>query len=144
MDDEGDDEKQTFICLFCSHTTHDLPSLWRHTATQHRFDFPALSSSLLLDFYSRIRLINFVRHAVKEGFSEEDIRAEVQGRSWLEGDRFLQPVLEDDAVLMSLEDEDDWDDDEDGGDEKGEQQEEEEEDDEDEDGNDEPAESTVR
>ena len=143
MDEDEDDDGLTFTCLFCAHTTQDLSSLWRHCSAQHRFDFPALSSSLSLDFYGRIRLVNFVRNAVKEGFSEEDINAAVQQQSWLEGDRFLQPVMEDDAVLMSLEDNDDSDGD-DGGEGEDEKGEEEEDEDDEEDEADEPVETTVR
>ena len=137
VDSELDAEVDAFICLFCSHTTTDLPSLWRHTAAQHRFDFLALSSSHQLDFYGRIRLVNFVRSGVKDGFSEADVLQGVEGGQWMEEDKFLQPVMDDDAVLFNLEDDEedaDW---EEGG------EDEEEEDDDDDDG-DEKTETTVR
>ena len=139
MDNELDDQIDTLVCLFCSHSTTDLPSLWQHTTAQHHFDFPAISSSFQLDFYGRIRLVNFVRSGAKDGFSEADVLEGVHAGAWLQEDKFLQPVLEDDAVLFSLEDDDedaDWDDAEGADDDDD--------DEEDDDDGDEKAETTVR
>jgi hypothetical protein len=138
VDNELDEDVDAFICLFCPHTSTDLPSLWRHTTAQHDFDFLALCSSHQLDFYGRIRLVNFVRSAVKDGFGAADVLEGVRGGQWREEDKFLQPVMEDDAVLFNLEDDEEdaeWD---------NEDADEDEEDEDEDDDEDEKAETTVR
>ena len=139
MDADDDvNERLSLTCLFCPHTTPTLSLLWQHLSQQHGFDFPALSSSLHLDFYCRVRLVNLVRASVRDGLSVEAVQARVRGQQWLQDDALLQPVMQDDAVLMSLGEEDDeWDDDGDDDEEKDD------EDNDDDDEDDERTETTV-
>jgi protein arginine N-methyltransferase 3 len=51
-----------------------------------------------LDLYERIKLINFVRTEVKNGNKLPDISS----KAVFEDDKYLRPVLEDDAVLFSM------------------------------------------
>ena len=54
-----------------------------------------------LDLLGLIKLVNFVRLETKEGRGES---LDLSARSAFEDDRFLQPVMEGDALLYSLED----------------------------------------
>jgi type I protein arginine methyltransferase len=53
-----------------------------------------------LDFYGLIKLVNYVRSEVKTGNKNPDIASV----AFLEGDTYLRPVLEGDALLFSLDD----------------------------------------
>lgn len=51
-----------------------------------------------LDFYQSIKLVNYIRAAVKEG----NLKPDVASATTFADDKYLQPVLEDDALLFSL------------------------------------------
>lgn len=53
-----------------------------------------------MDFLDTIKLVNYVRSEVKAGKKTPD----VSSRSKFEDDAYLKPVLEDDALLYSLDD----------------------------------------
>jgi protein arginine N-methyltransferase 3 len=53
-----------------------------------------------LDFLDNIKLVNYVRSEVKNGNNAPD----VSSKSKFEDDAYLKPVLEDDALLYSLDD----------------------------------------
>jgi protein arginine N-methyltransferase 3 len=53
-----------------------------------------------LDFLDNIKLVNYVRSEVKNGNNSPD----VSSKSKFEDDAYLKPVLEDDALLYSLDD----------------------------------------
>jgi protein arginine N-methyltransferase 3 len=53
-----------------------------------------------LDFLDSIKLVNYVRTEVKNGNKTPD----VSSKSKFEDDAYLKPVLEDDALLYSLDD----------------------------------------
>jgi protein arginine N-methyltransferase 3 len=53
-----------------------------------------------LDFYQSIKLVNYIRASVKEG----NLTPDVSSSSSFVDDKWLQPVLEDDALLFSLDD----------------------------------------
>lgn len=59
------------------------------------FDF-----AIDLDFLDSIKLVNYVRTQVKAGNKTPD----VSSKSQFEDDAYLKPVLEDDALLYSLDD----------------------------------------
>lgn len=58
------------------------------------------TQSLDLDFLDNIKLVNYVRTEVKNGNNAPD----VSSKSKFEDDTYLKPVLEDDALLYSLDD----------------------------------------
>lgn len=53
-----------------------------------------------LDFLGSIKLVNYIRSEVKAGNAKPD----VSSRTLFEDDIYMKPVLEDDALLYSLED----------------------------------------
>jgi protein arginine N-methyltransferase 3 len=50
-----------------------------------------------LDFYGRIKLVNYIRSEVAKGNSKPDVSSFL-----FQDDKYLQPVIEDDALLFSL------------------------------------------
>ena len=146
-----DDEKQTFICLFCPNPSHTLPTFYEHILATHSIDLPPLLAPL--SFYRRIRFINFCRARTRDGFGVEDVMdGWLSGGGMDENDELLVPVLADDAVLINLDDDeeagDEEDEDEDGMEGKMDDEDEEEdewdEEDDEEDAEDDDIESTVR
>ena len=148
--DEDDDSKLSITCLFCPVALPSMAELDSHSSSLHAFHLASVSASLQLDFYGRVRLVNYARQALRDGFAAANVVQAVQsGGGWLADDRYLQPVLEDDALLCMLEDDDDDDDDwrgEAAGGQAAEEAEEdaEEDDDDDDDDDSEDGETTVR
>lgn len=56
-----------------------------------------------LDFYASIKLVNYIRAEVKAGKERPDVS---DPASWAD-DKYLQPTLEDDALLFGLDELDD-------------------------------------
>jgi hypothetical protein len=56
-----------------------------------------------LDFYATIKFVNFIRAEILSGKDRPDVS---DAAAWAD-DKFLQPVLEDDALLFTLDDLDD-------------------------------------
>ncbi|TDL19665.1 protein arginine N-methyltransferase [Rickenella mellea] len=81
----------------------------KHDKAVHNFDINTVCRSLALDFHSRVRLINYIR---KEK-SEPHTLTRLSGKEeFLSSDVYLQPVIEDDPLLLvGVED---WSDEEDG------------------------------
>ena len=61
---DGEDVGGGLLCLFCSSRFDAESSLFEHCAAEHCFDFHRIVKELGLDFYSCIKLINFVRSEV--------------------------------------------------------------------------------
>lgn len=78
----------------------DVPSMLDYCKNQYNFDFLAIRDNLSLDFYALIKLVNFIRSEVKGGSS---VPATIS-KSDFEDDKYLQPVLEEDQLLFSLDD----------------------------------------
>lgn len=53
-----------------------------------------------LDFYATMKLINYIRTEVLEGKQNPNVQ---DPASWAD-DRFLQPALQDDALLFTIDD----------------------------------------
>ncbi|KAL8735263.1 MAG: hypothetical protein Q9181_002875 [Wetmoreana brouardii] len=64
----------------------------------HSVDLVDVQSRLSLDVFGMIKLINFVRAEVAQG----RLRPNVMPANFLEGDRHLKPVIDDDALLYSV------------------------------------------
>lgn len=53
-----------------------------------------------LDFYSSMKLVNYLRAEVKSGNARPEVN---NAEAWAD-DKYLQPTLEDDALLFNLDD----------------------------------------
>lgn len=99
-DEEEEQERMEIVSLLGDRVFGDAAAMLAHCRDAFGFDFVATRDRLGLDFYGSIKLVNFVRsrekadEALPESISEAD----------LQDDRFLMPVLPDDAFLTCLDD----------------------------------------
>ncbi|KAF2096637.1 protein arginine N-methyltransferas-like protein 3 [Rhizodiscina lignyota] len=99
-DAENDEERLTFVSFLDDATFSDLPSMLRHCKERYQFDFVTIVHQLGLDFLENVKLVNYIRNEVKSGNKAFDVNS----KDVFSDDKYLQPVLEDDAVLFSLDD----------------------------------------
>ncbi|KAI8367011.1 S-adenosyl-L-methionine-dependent methyltransferase [Choanephora cucurbitarum] len=98
-----EEEQQDSQCLFCSNRFPQAKLTLDHVKQSHGFDYIHVRRSLHLNFYQSIRLINYIRQQVKANpqLSAIDMTFTGQEPFWKQ-DSYLQPVLEDDALLFAL------------------------------------------
>ncbi|KAK9479406.1 S-adenosyl-L-methionine-dependent methyltransferase [Lipomyces japonicus] len=101
------DDRTDAVCLFCPRLFSSAAQVFAHAAQDHGFDFACIARDLRLDFFGRIKLVNYVRAEVASGRQLDVAAIAVSRDKFLQGDEFMKPVLEDDAVLFDLEDDDD-------------------------------------
>ncbi|PLB53133.1 protein arginine methyltransferase RmtB [Aspergillus steynii IBT 23096] len=99
-DVEPDDETQPVVGLFSEKVYPDVNSMLKESKDKHNFDLRKLQKELGLDFLGTIKLVNYIRSQVKSG----NLSPDVTSKSNFEDDVYLKPVLEDDALLYSLDD----------------------------------------
>lgn len=102
--DEGvDNEEETLeiVSLFDAKVFPDAVSMLEYCKDKFGFDFVATRDRLGLDFYGSIKLVNFIRGAVKDGkkLPEQISDADIQ-----DDEKFMLPVLANDAFIMCLDD----------------------------------------
>ncbi|KAI9842425.1 MAG: hypothetical protein M1837_007170 [Sclerophora amabilis] len=97
-DIEPQEIQEQFVCFYNDETFPNLKTLLAHCKASHNLDVVKIRRELGLDFYGTIRLVNYLRSEIRDGNPGPQV-------SWKEPfsqDKYLQPVLEDDAVLFSL------------------------------------------
>ena len=94
---DADDEAYEFLGLHDDTIHNTLESLLAHEKTAHNFDLTGLRKDLKLDLYGSIRLVNYVRQDPTADIAKAVDRFKTD-------DSLLRPVLENDAVLFHLED----------------------------------------
>jgi protein arginine N-methyltransferase 3 len=99
-DAEPDVEETRFVSLTDGEIFPDIHSMLKHCKDKHNLDFLEVRQKLGLDFYGNIKLVNFIRSQVHAG---KEIPSNIT-KDLFEDDQFLKPVLEDDALLFSLDD----------------------------------------
>ncbi|CAI7636762.1 hypothetical protein N7533_006985 [Penicillium manginii] len=99
-DVEQEDDSQPVVDLFSETVYPDVRSMLKVCKDKHNFDLLKIQKQLDLDFLDSIKLVNYVRTQVKAGNKTPD----VSSKSQFEDDAYLKPVLEDDALLYSLDD----------------------------------------
>ncbi|EMD00791.1 hypothetical protein BAUCODRAFT_29160 [Baudoinia panamericana UAMH 10762] len=97
-DVEDDTEPTSFKCLLCEDHFETVRQMVDHAQQNHDFDLDLIRTSNQLDFYSTIRLINYVREQVRLGANAIEYS---HPAAWAD-EKYLQPVLEDDALLYSI------------------------------------------
>jgi protein arginine N-methyltransferase 3 len=95
-------EELQVICPFCDQLLVGVHSAFQHSVLDHDFDFINAKEQLKLDEYGWFKLVNFTRSSLKSNpsFNMNDV---LQDHSWLEGDKWLTPVLDNDPLLYALE-----------------------------------------
>lgn len=99
-DVEPEDDSQPVVDLFSEIVYPDVRSMLQVCKDKHNFDLLKIQKELELDFLDSIKLVNYVRSQVKAGNKSPDVSSKAQ----FEDDAYLKPVLEDDALLYSLDD----------------------------------------
>jgi type I protein arginine methyltransferase len=99
-DAEPDVENETFISLLDDEVFTDLMSMLNHCKDKYNFDFLQLKRKLAFDFYDSVKLVNFIRSQVHSG---QSIRSNISREDFAD-DKYLKPVLEDDALIINLDD----------------------------------------
>ncbi|KAK9456718.1 S-adenosyl-L-methionine-dependent methyltransferase [Dipodascopsis uninucleata] len=96
----ADDETRP-VCLFCEITFENAEEVWEHCTSDHDFDYNRLRKGLGLDFFGKLKLVNYIRAQVKQGKKPE---LNTPGL-FLEDSQYLKPTLQDDALLFGIQDE---------------------------------------
>ncbi|KAH8903939.1 hypothetical protein BR93DRAFT_946790 [Coniochaeta sp. PMI_546] len=99
-DDEGEEETVQVISLLDDRVFPDAISMISYCKEKYGFDFIAVRDRLQLDFHGTVKFINFIRQHVHEGVTLPD---DISLKD-IEDDRYLKPVLDDDALIMCLDD----------------------------------------
>ncbi|KAJ6787477.1 hypothetical protein PWT90_02701 [Aphanocladium album] len=98
LDVEPDEEQITFVSLFGAETFSNIEDLLAHGKIQHGFDLVATVNHLDLEFHDAIKLINFIRACTQE---KQSLPLAISAQDFAD-DKYLKPVLENDALLFSL------------------------------------------
>ncbi|KAJ5390227.1 Ribosomal protein arginine N-methyltransferase rmt3 [Penicillium cataractarum] len=99
-DVEPEDDSQPVVGLFSDVVFPDVRSMLKECKEKNNFDLVKIQKDLDLDFLDTIKLVNYVRTEVKAGNQSPDVSSKAK----FADDVYLKPVLEDDAVLYSLDD----------------------------------------
>ena len=98
QDVEQDEEPLAVVSLFDTQTFPNPQDMLAHCKERHDFDFLHIVKSLGLDFYGAIRLVNFVRQSVQQG---KPLPKQISSQD-VDNEDYLKPVLENDALLFTL------------------------------------------
>ncbi|GFO06362.1 Zinc finger protein 277 [Plakobranchus ocellatus] len=113
------------VCLFCDSASADQQDLQKHMKEYHSFDLQGVNQKLQLNFYQKVKLINYIRRQVyhktcygcQETFSEKSQLTEhmtkdtdhinrlPEANIWDQAQYFF-PTYEDDNLLCHLDDDD--------------------------------------
>ena len=99
-DAEDDREDVQIKSLFDDEHFETAREMLEYCKARYSFNIWELKHDLQLDFLDLVKLANYVRTEVKAGNSNPDVSA----NSIFEDERYLKPVLEDDALLYNLDD----------------------------------------
>ncbi|GAB1739670.1 hypothetical protein NU219Hw_g4614t1 [Hortaea werneckii] len=99
-DVEEENEELQVKSLLDEQVFPSVRAMVEHCKAQHGFDLDSIRKTNVLDFYSTLRLINYIRSQVASGNAKPDCSSP---QAWMD-DKYMQPVLEDDALLYSIDD----------------------------------------
>lgn len=99
-DMEDDSEQLSIKDFFSDQIFPTALAMLDHCKSAHSFDFLGICKQHNLDFYSTMRLANYVRTEAQSGNSKPDVS---DSKLWAD-DKYLQPALEDDPLLFCLDD----------------------------------------
>ncbi|PGH01697.1 hypothetical protein AJ79_07851 [Helicocarpus griseus UAMH5409] len=98
--EQDEEESQPIVSLFSDKVFPDARSMLNDCKENFNFDLLKVQKELGLDFLGTIRLVNYIRSEVKAGNTTPD----VSSASLFDDAKYLRPLLEDDALLYSLDD----------------------------------------
>lgn len=98
QDVEPDEEQLTFTSPLGAETFPTLEGLLEHCKSSKGLDLVATVNRLGLDFHGGVKLINFLRCSTRDS---RPLPLEIAAEDFAD-DKYLMPVLENDALLFSL------------------------------------------
>ena len=99
---EADTENLSYQCLLCPDLFPSATLMLVHCNEAHDFNFVARVKEQTLDFYATIKYVNFIRQNVlNKGMTTEDA-TRIPAEGGFDGDEWMKPVLEGDALLFTL------------------------------------------
>ncbi|KAH6610974.1 s-adenosylmethionine-dependent methyltransferase superfamily domain-containing [Trichoderma cornu-damae] len=99
LDVENDEESITIVSLFDSQTFPSWIEMLNHCKQRYNFDMIATMKSLQLDFHGAVKLVNFIRSRVRD---QQQALPENLTLADFQDDCYFKPVLENDALIVSL------------------------------------------
>ena len=99
-DVEPTEEQDTIVSLLDTSKTFPSVDAMLEDCKAQGLDFLKIRDELKLDFYGSIKLVNYIRTQVKEGKAVPS--AITRSTTDVDDDKYLKPVLEDDAFLFNL------------------------------------------
>lgn len=99
-DAEPVEEQDQIVSLLDDKIFPNVSSMLSNCKENYGFDFLKIRDKLSLDFYGSIKLVNYIRSIVKNG---ETVPADITNAD-IEDEKYLKPILEDDALLFNLDD----------------------------------------
>ena len=99
-DAEPEEENEQFISLLDDEVFTDVMSMLNHCKQKYNVDFLELKKRLAFDFYDSVKLVNFIRSQVHSG---KPVSSDISREDFAD-EKFLKPVLEDDALIINLDD----------------------------------------
>ncbi|KAJ6713943.1 PROTEIN ARGININE N-METHYLTRANSFERASE 3-RELATED [Salix viminalis] len=125
-DNEDGESDKPFVCLFSDSQFSSCCELFEHCRLIHKFDFDVIRKELGLDFYGSFKLINYVRSQVAENRcwscglacqSHQDLQNHLHETVKLkdikplwDDEKYLKPVMQDDPLLYSFNDDEEGED----------------------------------
>lgn len=123
--DWNEESQDKVVCLFCDSASSDQEDLHKHMKENHTFDLQEVNQKLQLNFYQKVKLINFIRRQVyhktcygcQESFPDkpqltqhmtkhtDHINKLPEASIWDQSQYFF-PTYEDDNLLCHLDDDD--------------------------------------
>ncbi|KAL8695281.1 MAG: hypothetical protein Q9218_000180 [Villophora microphyllina] len=99
-DVESDNDSPSFVSLSGSIRFPTLEGFLEDAKENHGVNLVGIQRRFSLETFGMIKLINYVRSQVLHGLFRPDLAPE----NFLEGDAYLRPAIEEDALLYSLDD----------------------------------------
>lgn len=107
IEDDEDDESELVQSLFCETKLRNIEQLIEFDSATFGFDLYYVVKTHCTDDFSYIKLINFIRSFPFDPSSKEasitSLMEAVATSKFLEGEQYLLPILEDDALLFKFE-----------------------------------------
>lgn len=98
LDVEPEEESTTIVSLLDSQTFSSWAEMLNHCKQRYDFDLIATIKNLQLDFHGAVKLVNFIRNQVQK---QQTLPGTLTLADF-EDDGYFKPVLQNDALIMSL------------------------------------------
>jgi len=98
------DQEVPCKCLFTDKAFANAKLCLQEAKAVYGFNFYEICKQFNLDFYGKIKLLNFVRAKVKQGVQSEEILESLKHTADWEDKMYLQPVLSNDPLLFQIPD----------------------------------------